>query len=1028
MNIIFQNLRLDTVNQCVWRGEVRLALTPRAFAVLRYLVEHPGRLVTHDELMDALWPDSYVQPEVLRKYILEIRKALEDQAAKPVFIKTLPKRGYEFIAPVRSESLANLPDLNLNRPGKLAGRQPALDRLRLHLKKALRGQRQLVFVTGEAGIGKTTLIDTFLREIASQPNLRISRGQCIEGFGSKEAYYPLLEALGRLVRGPDAASAVQTLAERAPTWFVQFPALVSADRKQALQQEILGATRERMVREICEALEVIAAERCLILILEDLHWVDASTLDVISALARRREPCRLLLFGTYRPGDVTLTDNPLKTLKQDLLVHQLCDEVALARLSESEIAEYLVARFPDSELSGRLAVLVQQHSDGNPLFMVALVEEMVKKGMISNGQGRWKIAQPLEQLDSDIPETLRELSAFLFDRLLPREQNILKCASVAGERFSVWAVSAVLDTDAVAVEEICETLAARGQFIRAAGFHQLPGQPVSPQFEFKHALYREFLYERLSATERRSLHRTLAERMEAVCSPPAPGVASELALHFEAGRDYERAIRYLVIVSENAARRYAWQNAIEVLQHALELLASLAPESRIEPELLIQQKIGDAHYALGEMFQSAEAYRAMAHRAAQSGAATQFVNALIREASAASFYDPERCLATCERAAEVSADEGNAGLQACAQLLVSSWRIGFDGWNQADAARCATAMETISRLADDDLSAGNRILYAQILYANIQCIQSDYRGALRNVEACLPRLVESQSAWEYLSSQMARAIALMGLGRLGEAKAALLAGMEVSEKAQNATWIRVFRGALAHLKFLAFDFEAALGEAEALQSAGHGTPGQSWTLNTITAGLSELGLGRPQQALRHFEQARNGRVGPRSILDWYWKMLGLFGSSRAYLAMGNIPGAGRDADLFVQAARFCADRSLQVLSLAMKAQVAQAEERWEDARDSIEKALAAMKDFAAPIYAWRIHLIAADIYRGMKDRPAAERHGENAKTLLRQLAHSFEPEDPQRESLLSAARFSESSNAFSVCLRVSSSERKNSAP
>jgi len=359
VNIIFHNFRLDTLNQCVWRGEIRISLTPRAFAVLRYLVEHPGRLVAHDELMDALWPDTYVQPEVLRKYILEIRKVLGDQAAEPVFIETLPKRGYQFIAPVRAEGSASLPDLDLRRSGKLVGRQAALAQLDLHLKKALRGRRQLVFLTGEAGIGKTTLIDAFLREIDCHPNLRIARGQCIEGFGGKEAYYPMLEAMGRLVREPDAAFAIQTLALRAPTWLIQFPSLVKADQRQALQQEILGSTRERMVREICEALEVITANRCLILILEDLHWADHSTLDVISALARRSEPSKLLLLGTYRPGAVMGAESPLRALKQELLLHQFCVEVALERFGESEIAEYLAARFPDGELPSGLAGLIQ---------------------------------------------------------------------------------------------------------------------------------------------------------------------------------------------------------------------------------------------------------------------------------------------------------------------------------------------------------------------------------------------------------------------------------------------------------------------------------------------------------------------------------------------------------------------------------------------------------------------------------------------------------------------------------------------
>jgi hypothetical protein len=132
-------------------------------------------------------------------------------------------------------------------------------------------------------------------------------------------------------------------------------------------------------------------------------------------------------------------------------------------------------------------------------------------------------------------------------------------------------------------------------------------------------------------------------------------------------------------------------------------------------------------------------------------------------------------------------------------------------------------------------------------------------------------------------------------------------------------------------------------------------------------------------------------------------MLGLFGSSRAHLATRNLANAGRDADLFLQAALSYADRSIQGLAWAVKGQVFQAEGRWEDARDCIEKALSAMEDFETPMFAWRVHIIASDFYQDSKDSKAAERHRENAKTLILQLANSFDQADPHRESLLSAA-------------------------
>lgn len=268
-------------------------LSPKAFDVLRYLVDHADRLVSQAELLEAVWPETYVNPEGVRKYIQEIRKVLCDRPDQPVFIQTLPKRGYQFIAPVTDDSRVARLNAAIQPIGNIVGRQAGLADLDEYLQKALGGERQVVFVTGEAGIGKTTLVDMFQQQV-DRSNLRIARGQCIEGFGGMEAYYPMLEALGSLLQDAEDSSLIQTLAKYAPTWLIQFPALVKPDQRESLQREIRGSTRERMVREICEALEVITGQTPLIVILEDLHWVDPSTLDLISALARRRESAKLL--------------------------------------------------------------------------------------------------------------------------------------------------------------------------------------------------------------------------------------------------------------------------------------------------------------------------------------------------------------------------------------------------------------------------------------------------------------------------------------------------------------------------------------------------------------------------------------------------------------------------------------------------------------------------------------------------------------------------------------------------------------
>src|SRR5271157_876650 len=272
----FAQFRLDTVNQCLWRrrdsgDDERILLRPKSFAVLRYLVEHAERLVTQDELIEAVWPDTHVQPQAVKKHILEIRTTLGDGPKKPLFIETLHRRGYRFVAAVSEGGSAD-PAFSA-RPAqvRLVGRGRALGELHDCLGRTLKNERQIVFVTGEPGIGKTALVDEFQREVTAEVlGIRIARGQCIEGYGGKEAYYPMLEALGQLCRSPGGDSVIQCLAAQAPTWLIQFPALLSHEQREMLQREIVGATRERMLREIGEALEAIPSGNPLVLIFEDL--------------------------------------------------------------------------------------------------------------------------------------------------------------------------------------------------------------------------------------------------------------------------------------------------------------------------------------------------------------------------------------------------------------------------------------------------------------------------------------------------------------------------------------------------------------------------------------------------------------------------------------------------------------------------------------------------------------------------------------------------------------------------------------
>ena len=181
----FETFRLDTSNECLWQNGVQINLPPKPFAVLRYLVENPGRLISHDELLDALWPETYVQPQVLRTYMLDLRKILGDDPACPRFIQTLPKRGYCFVALVTD---AGMPDSALRTTSEaqpaifdgVVGREPELIRLKTLAQALACGQRQTVFITGATGIGKTALVEAACHQMVAMLSASVASAHCVE--------------------------------------------------------------------------------------------------------------------------------------------------------------------------------------------------------------------------------------------------------------------------------------------------------------------------------------------------------------------------------------------------------------------------------------------------------------------------------------------------------------------------------------------------------------------------------------------------------------------------------------------------------------------------------------------------------------------------------------------------------------------------------------------------------------------------------------------------------------------------------
>jgi DNA-binding winged helix-turn-helix (wHTH) protein/predicted ATPase len=594
--IVFSSFRLDRRSGRLTRAGVPIPLRAKTWAVLLYLAERPGVLVTREELLDAVWPGVAVTPDTLTKSIGELRRILGDDSTSPRFIETVHRRGIRFVAET-SDGEAIKPTTQTGRNGDapvqpFVGRADEFRQLGACFTRARAGERQIVFVTGSPGIGKTRLVEAFLDLPAVRsalPSVRVARGSCVEQRGPREPYMPVLEALERLVRQPESGRLVPLLRRVAPTWLAQMPWLIGDDA-EALRQSLQAARAERMLREFAALAEALTTEATLVLVLEDLHWSDPSTVDLLSLLGQRREPARLLVIGIYRPVEAVVTEHALAQAVRTLQVRRQCMELPVHELTEPDVGSYLHERFPGARFPSGLARMLHRHTDGNPLFLAAVIDHMLSRGWILDTSPGWALTARLDQIDLGVPDDVRRTIAAQFDCLAPADQSLLRAASVAGTEFAVQAIAAALGWSLDDVEARCETLAHSHRFLRDAGASAWPDGPVARRYAFTHQIYRQAVYEGTSIGARQRLHQQIGEALEAAHGERATEIAGELADHFQRGRDHLRALSYLAAAAAGALRRFAHREAGEYLETAIDLAKQLSDEgerSRRELDLRI---------------------------------------------------------------------------------------------------------------------------------------------------------------------------------------------------------------------------------------------------------------------------------------------------------------------------------------------------------------------------------------------------------------------------------------------------------
>jgi tetratricopeptide (TPR) repeat protein len=474
------------------------------------------------------------------------------------------------------------------------GRQHELDRIRAAFACASGGTGLMVTVSGDAGMGKTTIVEDFLAEIeAGKAAAWIARGCCSERLAKTDAFVPIFECLDDLTRGELGVEAVQSMKTAAPAWLSQ----LAPEREDLAGISAREASSERMRREFVRFFEALSTIRPVILFLDDLHWADASTCDLLVYLGSRMKDIRILIVATYRPSELFGT-HPFPPMRLALERRGVCQEIPLEFLTLSDIECYLDHRFPAHTFLREFAGVVHERTEGNPLFMSDMLSFLVDRQILIDQEGHWQLNRDAAEIRKVIPAGTQSMIRLQIDQFSDVDRRILQCAAVQGVEFDSAVVSRVLSIDPGAVEERLQALDRVHRFVHSLGERVFPDRTFSIRYRFVHVFYQNALYADLTPTRRTEHSLAVAESLISLTGDTGRAMASEVALLFESGRDDDRAARYFLRAARHATKVFAYPEAVVLCERGLSALQSLAesPE-RDSRELALSLTLGIAQMA-----------------------------------------------------------------------------------------------------------------------------------------------------------------------------------------------------------------------------------------------------------------------------------------------------------------------------------------------------------------------------------------------------------------------------------------------
>lgn len=473
------------------------------------------------------------------------------------------------------------------------GREEELGQLAMACEAAETGQGSAVFVSGEAGIGKTALLETFIYEVSRRRRYLVLHGRCSQRLSSSDAYLPILDALARCVDGPEGSFASETLKEVAPAWAALTAS--STDALSRVSTENGQLSQGQLKREFRAFLGALSEQQPVLLFIDDLHWCDESTVDLISYLGQHAERARLLILGTYRPIDSATGNQPFEHLRRDFVARGWARDVALPFLSRDEIATYLEQQFPAHRFPSSFAELLHVRTEGSPLFVHGLVRFLRERAYITEENEGWVMAEDPSSLGRELPESITNLIEATLSQLTAEDRQLLQTASVQGVEFDAAVVADALQLDRANVEDRLQEVEQMQGLLRTVGEVEFKDGTLTVRHAFVHVLFQEALYAAITPARRAAWSLEIARVLTELHGPRAKRIALELAFLYKSGRNFPKAIECLLQSARHDVMIGANREAAEACRRGLQLLQKLpACSERDKTELELQLARGFA--------------------------------------------------------------------------------------------------------------------------------------------------------------------------------------------------------------------------------------------------------------------------------------------------------------------------------------------------------------------------------------------------------------------------------------------------